>query len=55
MQYLNNLDLVFTFIDEPDHVIDGDEDCVAMFISNAKWTDRPCGQLHPGICEKSSQ
>lgn len=41
------------FPDEPDHVIDGDEDCVAMFISNAKWTDRPCGQLHPGICEKS--
>lgn len=52
---MNNLDQVFVFIDEPDHVIDGDEDCVAMFISNAKWTDRPCGQLHPGICEKSSQ
>lgn len=40
------------FPDEPDHVIDGDEDCVAMFISNAKWTDRPCGQLHPAVCEK---
>ncbi|XP_022330695.2 macrophage mannose receptor 1-like isoform X2 [Crassostrea virginica] len=40
------------FPGEPDHVTDGDEECVAMFISNAKWTDRSCGQLHPAVCEK---
>lgn len=34
---------------------DGDEECVAMFISNAKWTDRSCGQLHPAVCEKPSE
>lgn len=53
----NWLDLYTSWfaIGEPDHVTDGDEECVAMFISNAKWTDRSCGQLHPAVCEKPSE
>ncbi|XP_056022926.1 macrophage mannose receptor 1-like isoform X2 [Ostrea edulis] len=40
------------FPGDPESQIEGDEECVAMFISNSLWTDNSCQQLHSAVCEK---
>ncbi|XP_062571892.1 macrophage mannose receptor 1-like [Saccostrea cucullata] len=41
------------FPGEPESQLEGDEECVAMFISNSLWTDNSCQQLHSAVCEKT--
>ncbi|XP_061173496.1 macrophage mannose receptor 1-like [Saccostrea echinata] len=40
------------FPGDPESQLEGDEECVAMFISNSLWTDNSCQQLHSAVCEK---
>ncbi|XP_056022925.1 macrophage mannose receptor 1-like isoform X2 [Ostrea edulis] len=40
------------FPGDPESQLEGDEECVAMFVSNSLWTDNSCQQLHSAVCEK---